>query len=563
MVGVSLLAVGACSDSDYDEKYADPSKTSTVNVANVFTGIEYTGHSWMDPMYYRYYVQSTTSGIFSGVIADYNTNGRFMGAGEGYFNTRWQNFYNMLTQYRVLQNTYNNLSDELKEENLIFVYLGRTLVESQLHEMLSLFGDVPFSGAGTLLTDGYEAAKNNAVYDDDVTLYRQILADLKEVGDYFAAGNLNANGTTALSRQDYSVAASSTSLWQKYVNSLRLRIALHLATNGDLASEAQSAIAEILNNPTTYPLIDSNSENMGVTANTSNDNFNFGKGMSQALRTGTYAGGSTTMLNAMNVPSNGIPDENTDPRLAAIYDCNPDGEYIAPDINMSNTEISNLSQQKVKEYQDRNMLSNYFCEIDTVAIAGWASYQGNENLFGLWLGAAEVSLSKAEAYLMGYGVAKNETLAKEYFIKGVKESINYYWDEKQNSSLFSAGNDSYQYYRQLVVPTDEEIAAYAEKIWQPTQETVCTQLWLNFGYMNELEAWNVVRRTGYPVVTFRRDNQNSDYGTPPNRLPYPSDEINFNSANYQEARKINYEEETGYYTNLFWAKKVYYKLLGE
>jgi hypothetical protein len=48
--------------------------------------------------------------------------------------------------------------------------------------------------------------------------------------------------------------------------------------------------------------------------------------------------GSQAMLDAMNVPSTGIPDANTDPRIAAIYDCNPDGEYVAYNVKLSDTE---------------------------------------------------------------------------------------------------------------------------------------------------------------------------------------------------------------------------------
>ena len=103
----------------------------------------------------------------------------------------------MLTQHRVLEHTYNNLEESVKSSNIVFYYLSRTLVEAQLHEMLSVFGDVPFNGAGTLWRDGdYNAAKIKCVYDDDVTLYKQILADLKEVGDYFANGNVDATGLT-------------------------------------------------------------------------------------------------------------------------------------------------------------------------------------------------------------------------------------------------------------------------------------------------------------------------------------------------------------------------------
>lgn len=179
----------------------------------------------------------------------------------------------------------------------------------------------------------------------------------------------------------------------------------------------------------------------------------------------------------------------------------------------------------------------------------------------LWISAAEVSLSKAEAYLMGYGVAVDQNAAKENFINGVIQSTEYYWNMKETSSLYKEGNDSYRGYRTLVRPSDAEIQAYAESIWKPTQQAVCEQLWLNFSFMNELEAWNVTRRTGYPEVYFSRDNQVSSYPTPPHRLPYVNDELTYNSQNCQEAISKNYEESTGYYTPLFWAKREYYKMI--
>lgn len=561
LAGAALMSVISCSDSDYDDKYPDPSKTTTVGVPQVFTGVMFKGNTWMNPIYYRTYVQMSTSGIFSGILGDDNTRGRFMGAGEGRYDDRWKNFYDMVTQLRLLEHNYNNLPEDEKASNIVFYYLGRTLVESQLHEMLSLFGDVPFNGTGTLWIDGkYDEAKAKCVYDDDVALYKQMLTNLKEVADYFAGGNVDGIGLTALSRQDYTVAAGDAMRWRKYVNSLRLRVALHLATAGDCVNEAQSTIAEVLNNPSQYPVIDNNDENMGVKADTQSDDFNFGKTLSQAFHGNN--GASQTMLKVMNLPANGIPDANTDPRIQAMYDCNPDGEYVAYDVNMTNAEITDLSNKKKQEYVQRGILSaNYYCKIDSQAVAGWAEYQGNEKLFGLWIGAAEVSLSKAEAYLMGYGVAANADLAKTNFLNGVKQSCEYYWNQKETSSLYKEGNDSYYGYRDLVKPTDAEIAAYAEKIWKPTQETICTQLWLNFAYHNMLEAWNVVRRTGYPVVTFATDNEVPTYPTPPNRLPYPNNELSYNSQNCQDAIAKNYEEPTGYYTNLFWAKKTYYKMI--
>ena len=599
MVGLVIFA--SCSDSEFDKQYIDTSKTTTAGVPQVFTGILHKGNTWMNPTYYRYYVQSTTSGTFSGVIGTNNSRGRFRGASEGYFNTRWQNFYDMLTQYRVLEYTYNNLSEAEKAANEIFYYLGRTVMEAQLHEVVSLWGDVPYTGAGTLWrTSNYSAAKEAAVYDDDKGIYATILSDLKAVGDYFAAGNLNATGVSALKRQDITVAVGSTDIWQRYVNSLRLRIALHLATNGDMTTQAREAIAEILNNPTTYPLIETNAQNIGVDGDTNTDTYNYGKAVSQALSGNSYASGSQTMLNAMNIPSTGIPDANSDPRIEAIYDCNPDGEYVAYNDSLTESQISSIADEKNVEYVKRGIKSaNYYCYIDSIAVAGYATYQGNSNLNGIWISAAEVALSKAECYLMGYGVTADAATAKTNFINGVTLSNEYYWTMKLNSSLttsytapvtttsatgavtytsYGYFNDSYQGVRKLMynanlTSTDATSAktellayiattsqSYAQSIWDATQECVATQLWLNFGFMNELEAWNVTRRTGYPTVKFARDTQISDYPTPPNRLPYPSDELNYNSTNVQNAIKTNYSESTGYYTNLFWAKETYYSL---
>lgn len=563
---VGLMTLASCSDSDFDEKYADPSKTTTVGVPQVFSGILDAGNGWMNPTYWRYYTQSTTSGCFSGVIGNSNGRGRFRGASEGYFNIRWQDFYNMLTQYRVLEDNYNNLPDGQKPANEIFLLLGRTLVEAQLHEMLSIWGDVPFNGAGSLWKSGdYAAAKEAAVYDDDVALYTQILADLKQVGDFFAAGNLNAAGLASLARQDITCAAGSADIWQRYVNSLRLRIALHLATNGDLTAQARSAIGEILGNPSKYPLIETNAQNMGVNGDTQTDKFNYGKGIAQALAGRHEGSGSQAMLDAMNVPANGIPDANTDPRLAAIYDCNPDGEYVAYNNALTDAQISKIADDKNKEYLDRDkdLHANYYCYIDSIAFAGWATYQGNANLNGIWINAAEVALSKAEAYLMGYGVSANANTAKTNFVNGVALSNEYYWNMKTNSSLHKAGNDSYNGFRELTVPTNDDFIAYAEKIWDGSQRVIATQLWLNFGFMNELEAWNVNRRTGFPNVKFARDTQQNDYPTPPHRLPYPTDEKEYNGDNYDVAVKANCGGDNtlgGYYTKLFWAKDNYYSL---
>ena len=163
MAGLALVALGSCSNTDYTEKYPDPSKTNTVSVPDVFTAVLFKGNTWLNPVYYRYYCQTQTSGVFGGIIGSSNGKGRFMGSGEGIFNVRWTDFYNMLTQYRVLEKTYNKLDESEQSANKAYLMVSRSILESQLHEMLSLFGAVPFKGAGTLWENSdYTSAKQKA-----------------------------------------------------------------------------------------------------------------------------------------------------------------------------------------------------------------------------------------------------------------------------------------------------------------------------------------------------------------------------------------------------------------
>lgn len=568
-LGAAAMAglLASCSEDNFDSKYSDPSKTSTVSVNQVFTGVMNAGKDYMDPMYYRYYTQSTTSGVFSGIIANSNGRGRFRGAGEGYFNTRWKSFYNMLTQHRVLEDNYNNLEPDQQAANKVFFILSRTMVEAQLHEMLSLFGAVPYNEAGTLWKTGdYAGAK--PAYESDVELYKMILKDLKEAGDYLAGGVPSA-GANALVRADFSDAHGNIDTWKRYINSLRLRVALHLV-NGDCAAEAKAAIAEILGNPDKYPVIEENAQNMTVPSDISRDDYNFGKSFSQALHTGgnSYGEVSQAVLDALRVAADGTINADTDPRIVAMVDPNPDGKYLGIDISKSSTELDAISTEASNRYTDMGIEQgkNLYCKVDSQAIQGVREYSGNNNLKGVWITAAEVQLSKAEAYLMGYGVSADAAKAEAAFKAGVVESCKFYWNTKTNSSYYVAGNDSYNGFRGYEVPSEADFAAYAAKIWDAKQETVCTQLWLNHFVYNELEAWNITRRTGFPVVKFAEDAKQTDYALPPHRLPYPSDELNYNGDNCQAAIATYLggdNTKNGYYKKLFWAKDNYYSIVAK
>ena len=539
---MALAGLSSCSEETFMENYIDPSVASSVSCDKLMNGIFYTGNTWLNPVYYRYYVQSTTSGAFSQIIGSTNSRQRYAGAGVGYFNTRWQNFYNLFTQYVLLKTTYEELSEDEQDDNKVFYIIGRSVMQQQLSEVLSLWGDVPYSEAGTLWYTGSIDASKPA-YDDDVDIYESILDDLDEANTYLGSVSLSSVASSALTVQDY-VCGGDVELWQRYVNSLRLRIAIHLATNGDLTSTAQSAIATMLNNPSTYPMVESYDQMPTVQADT--EDFQFASDLQSAIENSSYNRASGAILRALGVADDGTY-EDADPRLEILYDSNWNDEYIGldPTEDVSDQE-TNMNLQGT-DSETGNVIGNgkYYAAVDT------ATFTRNSSLFGVWMTAAEVAFSKAEAYAMGYGVSKNLTTAKEYFIEGMKLSTEFYFNLNSTATYRTPAD----------APDDDVVEAYAESQWDAdnAQECIITQKWLNFFIYNELEAWNCVRRTGYPSLQFKYDSSSTAYPIVPERLIYPSDETQYNADNYNAATS-NGTTDT-YYTQLFWMADTWYSTL--
>lgn len=518
----ALLSTLSCSDNKYTDQYQDPSQTQTVTCPALMVGIWQACNTWMNPVYYRYYTSSTTSGRFSGVIGHVNSMGRFSGAGQGYFNTRWKDFYTTVTQYRLLEATYSELDEEDKEANLIFYYLGRSVMEEQLYEVLSLWGGCPFSEAGTLWQTG-EIDASKAKYDSETDLYKMILEDLEEVNTYLASTSLPSSATTYMSAEDY-VNKGDVTLWQKYVNSLRLRVATHLASNGDLTDEARGIIQTMLSNPGTYPMVDTNSDN--ITVAQSDDAFNFDQDLQNAIENTTYNRMSGFMQRALNANTN-----NPDPRLEVLYDGNWNNEYIGLDPTESETE------QETNMNNSTHGTAKYYAALDT------STFTRNPGFPGIWMTAAEVAFMKAEAYANNWANGD----AKAEFVNGIKLSTEFYFN------LNSTGT----YRTPLKAPDDATVEAYAETQWDASnpQKAILTQRWIHHGAIQELEAWNVVRRTGYPEIYFKRDVQSIEYPLPLNRLEYPSDEIDYNSENLNNF--LNGKEDS-WYSTLPWMKEQWY-----
>lgn len=532
LLGFAMLYnFSACSDNDYTSKYTDPGETSIASCDKLMTGVFYTGARFTYNSYWRLYTWEN-SGVakFAQTIGFTNTDGTRYSIADSYANNRWEDFYNTLTQFRELQVTYNKLTPEEKEKNRVFWCVSEIFVYDHLSQVIDAFGDVPFSEAGYLTTMGADSLMYSyPSYEKTTDLYTMMLDNLGNLSQ-----ELNGIGVTGLERQDF-INNGDIDKWIKYCNSLRLRLATRVATQGELATKGKQVVKEILEG--NYPIVEELKQNIQVLS-FDNDisstadpaGLNFGDAFRNGYKEHSFA--SQAMLDVL------ITEEalgENDPRLIIMYSKNSKDEYRG--LSTREPYAEQLANTNIEEK------SRVYSRIDSTTVIY------NRNLKSPIITAAEVYFTKAEAYQRGWASGD----AKQAFINGVLESVKFYYDQNNdalNRELTASP------IRKVEMPAESKIIAYAQKMWDKAtnkEEVIATQKWLNFGFMQSTQAWHEYRRTGYPELYFPTDDLAQILKTPPYRVRYPFSERNYNTDNYNK-QVATMPDGDSYYTKIFWAK---------
>jgi hypothetical protein len=466
---------------------------------------------------------NTVIGVYAQTLGFVNAPSGMYAANDSYADNRWTNFYNTLSQFRVLQNVYNGLSADDQNTYRIFMDLAEVFIYDHLSQVVDTWGDAPFTNAGTLAITG-DVAGSYASYDKATDLYSMMLDRLGELYTDISSlsGNLNTQATQALPKQDF-VNYGDLNKWEKYCNSLRLRLAIRVASQGALTAKGQQVIAEILSG--NYPLVSSIDDLIKLDTNNQDPGAFFNP---DDLRTG-YIDQSRASQAMLDVLTLAVPGEN-DPRLPIMYSKNAAGVY------------QGLSTQETYAVQQVNTAlpeaQRVYSRIDSTTV------MYNTQFIHPIMTPAEVDFMKAEAYQQGWASGD----AKAAFVNGILHSAQFYFAENTISPS-TAGT-------KMAIPADSVITDYAGMAWNNAtnkEEAIITQKWLNFGYMQPVQAWNEVRRTGYPVLYFPPDPTAQLLKSVPNRVRYSADERSNNTANYNaEVQAMGGTDDP--YIKLFWAK---------
>jgi len=545
-----LLTLGACSEYDFDSKYEDPSKVTTVSISNLMVGVFQRVKDYDLYEYNRFFgFDSQFVGKYAQTFGYTYSSSMYTPGYTPFIDSQWDNLYSALTQLRKLESLYNEESTGQQEQDEVFLLAARLQVYDFFAATVDVFGDMPFSKACTLpLTN--DVQQSYAPYDKAEDIYRTILSELKEMAPRFRTIPVPRNFST----QDF-INWGDMDKWERYANSLRLRLAMRVASQGELAEEGRAIIKEILENPTEYPLIEEQANNVFITNQKSGQlNFTAGSGLGDWV-TNRLASGPVIdrMLSHGNYnmessdPLTGTYVEGTDdPRILLYY--NPvkivnrntgqtdEHRYLGTDVSVSDE----LTEYYNSQAEDELITTNKgFSQITQNGF-----FWQNDKFDMLIMASPEIHFIKAEAYAMGYGVAQDMTRAEEEFKTAVSQSIRlwYYYDS------IGTGENT----RRYEAPTDEAIAAFADARWKSSDYTdkldaIITQKWVHFAFLVSREAWSDLRRTGYPSGLVFPEVAGTIPNVP-NRWRYPTTEVNYNPY-YKDV-----QTEDTYYTKLFWAK---------
>jgi hypothetical protein len=511
---ILLMSFSSCMDKIEDD-YTDPDTSTVGYMGNLFTTMLLNNR--IMPTYWDY------ATFVTGVTAKYS---QFIGIGitskmyvpsSDYNEDRWEAYYTggIVNQYREIEKTYSNLTATKQVEQEVYLQIAKVVYYDQTSQVIDLWGDIPFSEAGSLNTTN---TLTKAKFDDADSIYTTIIDGLKTINTFLDTVSVTSSVSTSLATQDI-LLGGDLKMWRRYANSLRLRLLMRISNVSE--SVAETAVTEMLNDTTTYPLVESNDQNILLEVNSSNSSFN-SSGLESGLTDAATSNGPIApeyLLEDVMVASN-------DPRTPVFWNKSSAG-YVGLPIGSTTTTAE-------------SMLSN-----NLVSTIDSATFIKNINVPGVVFTAAEVSFLKAEAYeRWGLGTASTA------YETGISQSIDFYFD--LNSSAVYSGYSA----TAETAPTTSEIASFiaGDSIAYSGTTTeklakIYTQKWLNFFILQAGQAWAEYRRTGYPALTFYDDPSYTSALQPPTRLLYPSTETTYNSTNYAAVSSEDTRD-----TKIFWAQ---------
>lgn len=386
-----------------------------------------------------------------------------------------------------------------------------TLKVYLLSNLTDLFGDIPYSEAFKG-SEGIDRPK----FDSQKEVYEQMFADLETANDIYAAKPEFEKASMDI------MYGGDMKLWRKFNNSLYLRLLCRVSGRPEMS--AGNKIKEMVDNPSQYPLISSNSENATV-RNTGVDpyynyfrpsDFDVAKFTRSAYRI-------TEQFLKMTISQEGSKTE-IDPRLTTWA-----AQYTAGD-GWKGT-ISGCSVEDQRVINEGTSVLNYEVLVRDDAPAFLMDY-------------SEVLFILAEAASKGW-IDGGEEVARKHYENAVTASCQK-WAELEKFSKVKAPIDD-AHVKSLL---ESKLAGWDN--YSDKQQLIAEQKFLSLFWVG-MEAYHEIRRTGWPMLTIGPATYPNDKQFP-QRLSYPSTTVGPNPDNVAAAL-ARMGGENNMRTSVWWSIK--------
>ncbi|MDQ1152347.1 hypothetical protein QE382_004331 [Sphingobacterium zeae] len=507
----SLASVTSCKKTSFDELYRDPSKVTETTIEKQFTGILYTYRELVIPTYRNYFVTlAPTIHRYIQTIGWQNSDEQLT-PGAAAITDRWERYYQGLAQFREFEKVYNASSESEKKDKKIFYLAAKIFFYDMTQQQVDLHGDIPWSDAGKLSTNGGDYRISYPKYDKATDIYTAMLDDLKSISSELNNISVGAGILTGFKNQDL-INSGSIDLWKKYCNSLRLRMLTRVGQTQAFSSRSNQEIADIINNST---LVLDNKDNIQVDIFDIATDIN-SKGFRDALEGNNNIAGKV-MIDDMVTKA--------DPRLPYMFEPGggANGKYIGLDPSLPSASQAEL-------------LINTTANPSKIATYNRSTYSRNQTFPGILMTASEVKFLISE-FKSRTG---NDADAKASFEEGIKLSIAMQQNLRTKSNNDEVAAPS--------APTTEQINKYITNVgWSGNKiQLIAMQKWLHFNIIQSVENWSELRRLDYPILSFRvapSDRQK----TVPVRWNIAQSELSNNSTNYSAVK-----DQDNVNNKLFW-----------
>ena len=511
---ISVIASFSFSCQDFEEINTDPNNPAETPSNMLFSG---TQKKIMDYVYDVWFSgrQSLLYAQYWGQ-RNYTEEDRYQireSVNNNYFNTFYTLIANLDKVIELNTNPETAAVSSAYGNNSNQIAAAKILKAWLFSIMTDTWGNIPYSEAGKL-EEGIYYPK----YDSQELIYKELIKELTE-----AAGLIDESEVAFVGGDR--IYFGDASKWKKFANSLKLRLAVH--TSKVAGSKWKEQIAEAL----ASGVFENNGDVAAYHYGSAPEYSYFYEGFFISARNDfsvtrpfvDILKGQRDTLNDKTHPWENV----VDPRLP-IYTTPRNGEYTGIPYGIPSGNMTAAF---------RNMAPNLYAAPPVVL---------NPDFPVPLMTYAEVQ----------FIISEYRDFSEDEYRKGVNASIEYW-----------AGLDG-------TAPDKTVTDGYIETVSQNVNaETVALQKYIDL-YMNGMEAWTEIRRTGYPtqllrpgeisVVNVTTENETEELRFEPlsdtkgqiiARVKYPTNESTLNKPGFEEAISKLEDRTNNYYTPMFWDKR--------